>query len=217
MRRLLAVPPWGELRRRTPRLLAGLVLCGVAFSLPIRADLGVDPWDVLHLGIAHRTGIPVGTVSVLVGLVVLIGWIPLRERVGIGTILNTVIIGVVIDIVLPRLPAANDAGTRWVMLLSGLALAGPGIGLYIGARLGPGPRDGIMTGIARRGHSLRVVRTGIELTALLLGWLLGGSVGIGTVLFAVTIGPNVHFWLDRFDLGEHPETTGERPAIAVAD
>ncbi len=195
----------------------GLLLCGVAFALPIRAGLGVDPWDVLHLGISHRTGIPVGTVSVLVGLIVLIGWIPLRERVGIGTIANTIIIGSVIDIVLPRLPAADDATTRWTMLLGGLALAGPGIGLYIGARLGPGPRDGIMTGIARRGHSIRAVRTGIELSALLAGWLLGGSVGIGTLLFAMTIGPNAHFWLNRFDMGEHLAARDQRPAIAVVD
>lgn len=214
MRRLLALPPWAELQRRLPRLLVGLVLCGVAFSLPIRAGLGVDPWDVLHLGIAARTGIPVGTVSVLVGLVVLIGWIPLRERVGIGTIANTLIIGAVIDVVLPHLPAADDRITRWTMLLGGLALAGPGIGLYIGARLGPGPRDGIMTGIARRGHSIRVVRTGIELIALLFGWILGGTVGVGTVLFAVTIGPNAHYWLDRFDMGECRAGAG---AVALAD
>lgn len=217
MRRLLALPTAGELRRRVPRLLIGLVLCGVAFGLTIRADLGVDPWDVLHLGISHHTGIPVGTVSVLVGLIVLVGWIPLRERVGIGTIANTIIIGSVIDAVLPRLPDAHDGATRWAMLLGGLVLAGPGIGLYIGARLGPGPRDGIMTGIAKRGHSVRVVRTGIELAALVVGWLLGGSVGIGTVLFAVTVGPNVHFWLDRFDMGEGPAATDDRPAIAVAD
>jgi uncharacterized membrane protein YczE len=217
VRQLLALPTWDELRRRLPRLLTGLVLCGVAFALPIRARLGVDPWDVLHLGLTRHTGIPVGTVSVLVGLVVLLGWIPLRERVGIGTIANAIIIGVVIDLVLPRLPAANDAATRWTMLLCGLALAGPGVGLYIGARLGPGPRDGIMTGIAKRGHSIRVVRTGIELTALLIGWLLGGSVGIGTVLFAVTIGPNVHFWLDRFDMGEDPTASGDSPSIAVVD
>jgi uncharacterized membrane protein YczE len=214
MRRLLALPPRAELRRRLPRLLAGLVLCGVAFSLPIQAGLGVDPWDVLHLGIASRTGIPVGTVSVLVGLVVLIGWIPLRERVGIGTIANTLIIGAVIDVVLPHLPAADDRVTRWTMLLGGLALAGPGIGLYIGARLGPGPRDGIMTGIARWGHSIRVVRTGIELIALLFGWLLGGTVGVGTVLFAVTIGPNAHYWLDRFDMGECPVGA---EGVALAD
>ncbi len=217
MRRVLALPSWVELRQRSPRLLVGLVLCGVAFSLPIRAGLGVDPWDVLHLGIAHRTGIPVGTVSVLVGLVVLLGWIPLRERVGIGTIANTIIIGVVIDIVLPRLPTAHSPAARWAMLLSGVALAGPGIGLYIGARLGPGPRDGIMTGVAKRGHSIRTVRTAIELTALLAGWLLGGTVGVGTLVFAVTIGPNVHFWLERLDLGEHPAANDPTAALTAAD
>ena len=217
MRRLFALPTWAELRQRSPRLLVGLVLCGIAFSLPIRAGLGVDPWDVLHLGISERTGLPVGTVSVLVGIVVLIGWIPLRERLGIGTIANALIIGAVIDLVLPRLPEAHDPVTRWAMLLGGVALAGPGIGLYIGARLGPGPRDGIMTGVAKRGHSIRVVRTAIELTALLAGWLLGGKVGVGTLLFAITIGPNVHFWLERLDFGEHLAADDVSAAITAAD
>lgn len=217
MRRLVFLPPWEEVRRRLPRLLIGLVLCGVAFSLPIRAGLGVDPWNVLHLGVSRHTGIPVGTVSVLVGLVVLAGWIPLRERLGVGTIANTIIIGVVIDIVLPRLPHAHTMAGRWAMLLLGAALAGPGVGLYIGARLGPGPRDGIMTGFAKRGHSVRVVRTAIELSALLVGWLLGGTIGIGTVVFAVTIGPNVHFWLERLDMGEHPAATDPTAAITTAD
>lgn len=217
MRRFFALPSWGELRRRLPRLLIGLVLCGMAFSLPIRAGLGVDPWDVLHLGLSRHTGIPVGTITVLVGFVVLLGWIPLRERLGLGTVANAIIIGVVMDIVLPRLPTTDATAGRWAMLLLGVALAGPGVGLYIGARLGPGPRDGIMTGFAKRGHSVRVVRTVIELSALLVGWLLGGTIGIGTVVFAVTIGPNVHFWLERLDMGDHPAATDPTAAITAAD
>lgn len=210
--RIVAVPPGPEVRRRLPQLLAGLVLCGVAFGLIVQSDLGLDPWDVLHQGIADHTGISIGVVTVLVGLVVLLGWIPLRERIGIGTIANTLIIGTVMDVVIALLPDARTLGVRWLLLVAGLVVSGPGIGLYIGARLGPGPRDGIMTGLAQRGPSIRVVRTGIELAALAAGWALGGTVGIGTVLFAVTVGPNVQFWLERMDLGHPP---GFEPAIDV--
>ena len=183
------------------------MLCGVAFALIVqagRAGLGVDPWDVLHQGVSKHTGIGIGYVSVLVAFVVLLGWVPLGQRLGIGTILNAFIIGLTTQAVLPHLPAADTTGRRWAMLVLGLVLSGPGIGGYIGARLGPGPRDGIMTGLAERGPSIRLVRTGIELTALLGGWLLGGRIGIGTVLFAVTVGPNVQFWLGRLDLGHPP-------------
>lgn len=204
MRTLFAIPPAHEVRRRLPRLVVGLVLCGVAFSLVVQADLGLDPWNVLHQGVSDLTGVPIGMVSVLVGLVVVLGWIPLHQRLGIGTVANTILIGSTMDVVLPRLPDATTPAARWGYLVAGLALAGPGIGMYIGARLGPGPRDGIMTGIAERGPSIRLVRTGIELVALLVGWLLGGTVGIGTVLFAVTVGPNTQFWLERLDLGHPP-------------
>lgn len=210
MSRLFAIPPRPEVRRRLPRLLVGLVLCGIAFGLTVRADLGLDPWDVLHQGLSDLTGISIGVVSVLVGLVVLLGWIPLRERIGLGTILNTLIIGTTMDVVLGLLPDARTLPVRWAMLLAGLVIAGPGIGLYIGARLGPGPRDGIMTGVAQRGPSIRLVRTAIELAALAAGFVLGGTVGIGTVLFAVTVGPNVQFWLERYDLGHPP---GFEPAV----
>jgi uncharacterized membrane protein YczE len=210
MSRWFAVPPRAEVVRRLPQLVGGLVLCGVAFGLTVHAELGLDPWDELHEGIADHVGLSIGNVSVLVGAVVLLGWIPLRERIGIGTVLNTVIIGLTMDRTIALLPDADTPARQWAMLGAGLALAGPGVGLYIGARLGPGPRDGIMTGLAQRGPSIRLVRTGIELTALGLGWLLGGTVGIGTVLFAVTIGPNVQFWLERCDLG-HP--TGFEPAL----
>ena len=204
MSRLFAIPPWTEVRRRLLPLMAGLVLCGVAFACEVQADLGLDPWDVLHQGISDRTGISIGRVSVLVGLVVVVGWIPLRQRLGIGTIANAIVIGSTMDVVIPLLPEADDALTQWALLVTGLVLVGPGIGLYIGARLGPGPRDGIMTGLAERGPSIRLVRTGIELSALAAGWALGGTVGIGTVLFAITVGPNAQYWLERLDMGHPP-------------
>lgn len=213
MSRYFAVPPRAEIWRRLPRLLVGLVLCGIAFGCIVRADLGLDPWDVLHQGISEHTGISIGMVSVLVGVVVLLGWIPLRERPGIGTVANALIIGSVMDRVLAVLPDGGSSAERWVLLVIGLIVIGPGIGMYIGARLGPGPRDGIMTGVAQRGPSIRLVRTVIELTALACGWLLGGTVGIGTVLFAVTVGPNAQFWLERLDLGHPP---GFDPAVDPA-
>lgn len=203
MSRIFAAPPWTEVRRRFPRLIAGLVLCGIAFALIVEAGLGLDPWNVLHEGLADRTGVAIGLVTTLLGFVILLAWIPLRERIGIGTVANALVIGTVVDLALPLLPDSDQQPVRWAMLLAGLLLIGPGIGLYIGARLGPGPRDGIMTGLAERGPSIRVVRTGIELVALAAGWLLGGTIGIGTLLFAATVGPNAQYWLERLDLG-HP-------------
>lgn len=203
-RSIVAVPPWAEVRRRLLRLVAGLVLCGVAFACIVDARLGLDPWDVLHEGVAHHTGLGIGLISTLVGVLLLVAWIPLGERIGLGTALNAVLIGTVMDLVLPHLPHSDEAATRWALLVAGLVLIGPAVGLYLGARLGPGPRDGIMTGLARRGPSIRLARTAIELAALAVGWLLGGSVGIGTVLFAVTVGPNAQFWLERLDLGHPP-------------
>jgi uncharacterized membrane protein YczE len=184
--------------------MLGLVLCGVAFALIVDARLGLDPWNVLHEGIADRSGLDIGLVTTLLGFVILLAWIPLRERIGIGTVANVVTIGTVMDLVVPHLPHSDHLATRWALLALGLVLVGPGIGYYIGARLGPGPRDGIMTGIAQRGPSIRLVRTGIELVALAFGWALGGTVGVGTVLFALTVGPNAQFWLGRLDLGHPP-------------
>ena len=204
MSRLFAIPPWPEVRRRILPLVLGLVLCGIAFACIVQADLGLDPWDVLHQGISDHTGIPIGTVSVLVSFVVVLAWIPMRQRLGLGTVLNALLIGTTMDIVLPHLPDPTTTVEHWAFLVAGLVIAGPGIGMYIGARLGPGPRDGIMTGLAERGPSIRLVRTGIELTALFCGWLLGGTIGIGTLLFAVTVGPNVQFWLHKLDMGYPP-------------
>ncbi|MCB0964006.1 MAG: hypothetical protein KDA98_12015 [Acidimicrobiales bacterium] len=205
MSRIIATAPWSEVRRRAVPLLSGLVLCGLAFALIIGADLGLDPWNVLHEGIADHTNLPIGAVSLLVSLLVVVAWIPLRERLGIGTIANAIVIGVTIDAVLPLLPDAPGPTVGWLMLVAGLVLVGPGIGLYLGTRLGPGPRDGVMTGFASRGTSIRLVRTGIELGALSAGWLLGGTVGIGTVLFTLTVGPDAQFWLERLDMGHLPD------------
>ncbi|HEX7277842.1 MAG TPA: hypothetical protein VF244_10750, partial [Acidimicrobiales bacterium] len=176
------------------------MLFGVAIALMVQADLGLAPWDVLHQGVSERTGLPIGTAAILVGLVVLLLWIPLRERVGIGTLANAVVVGLVIDLALAVLPTPTSVAVQVAYLVLGVALFGPGSGLYIGAGLGPGPRDGLMTGLARRGHSVRVVRTVLELAVLAVGLALGGSVGIGTVVFAATVGPNVHLFLDRMAL-----------------
>jgi len=197
---MLPFPPADELRRRIPRLLGGLVLFGVGIALMVRADLGLAPWDVLHQGVAERTGIAIGNVTILTGVLVLLLWVPIRERWGLGTVLNVVVIGLVVDATLAVLAAPEAMWQRISFLAVGIFMFGPGSGLYIGAGLGPGPRDGLMTGLARRGRSVRIVRTGIELAALAVGAALGGSVGIGTVAFAVTVGPNVHWHLDKMTM-----------------
>lgn len=202
--------PRAELVLRVPRLLLGLVLCGVGLALMVNADLGLGPWDVLHQGISERSGLPIGTVTILVGALVLLAWVPIRERPGIGTVANVLIIGTTIDVVRIWLPEPDATPARWAFLLVGVFLFGPGSGWYIGAGLGPGPRDGLMTGIARRGPSVRLVRTGLELTALAAGLALGGTVGVGTVLFALTVGPNVQWFLERVAVDRHrgPPTDG---------
>lgn len=194
---MLIVPSRQELRRRLPRLLPGLVTCGVGLALMVLADLGLGPWEALHQGLSERTGIPIGTVGILVGFLVLLAWVPLRQRPGVGTVCNVVLIGLVIDAVLAVAPEPGSLPVRVACLAAGIVGMGVGSGLYIGAGLGPGPRDGLMTGIAARGHSLRVVRTLIELTALVAGWALGGTVGVGTIAFALGIGPLVQASLGR--------------------
>lgn len=204
---LVRTAPWIELRRRVPRLVLGLVICGTGIAFQVQGDLGLGPWDVLHQGVADLTGIPIGTVSILVGVVVLLGWLPLHEKPGIGTVLNVLLIGATIDVWLLFLPQPDPLWLRLAFMALGPIGFGIGSGFYIGAGLGPGPRDGLMTGIAARGHPVHVVRTGIELGALALGWLLGGTVGLGTVVFAVSIGPIVHHtlpWLGLPPLGDDP-------------
>jgi uncharacterized membrane protein YczE len=184
--------------RRLVQLYAGLVLYGATMALQIRAGLGLDPWDVFHQGVADRTGLSFGTVVVITGAVVLLGWIPLRQRPGFGTISNVFVIGIAVDAALAVLPHAGSAPVAVAMLLAGVGLNGLAGGAYIGAGLGPGPRDGLMTGLVRRtGGSIRVVRTTIEVTVLVVGAALGGTVGIGTVVYALSIGPLVHALLPR--------------------
>ena len=193
--------PVTEPRERVPRLVAGLLLCGLGIAFMVAADLGLAPWSVLDQGISEHTGIPIGTVSIIVGALVLAAWIPLRERPGLGTVLNVLLIGTTIDLALLVLDTPASLAGRLGYLAMGVFLWGPGTGLYIGAGLGPGPRDGLMTGLAARGvGSIRLVRTGIELTALAVGLALGGSVGLGTLAFAFTIGPNVQLFLPRLTL-----------------
>jgi uncharacterized membrane protein YczE len=197
------IVPRSELRRRLPQLMFGLVVVGLGFALMVEADLGLGPWEVLHQGISNRIGIPIGTVGIFVGLLVLAAWFPLRQRLGIGTVLNVITIGIVIDLTMLAIPNLHSLSLRWPVLLSGILLVGVGGGLYIGAGLGPGPRDGLMTGLAARGWmSIRVARTLLEVTALTAGWLLGGTVGIGTLLFALGIGPLVQIFLAKLTMGE---------------
>ncbi|MGH9136044.1 MAG: YczE/YyaS/YitT family protein [Acidimicrobiales bacterium] len=193
---LRGLPPT-EVRRRLPRLLGAFVLLGVGLALTVRADLGLSPWDVLHQGVSERIGLPIGTVGILVGLVVLLLWIPLGEQMGVGTVLNVITIGLVLDATLVLLPDELSDPGRWTALLGGTFLLGPGVALYLSCELGPGPRDGLMTALVDRGWSLRVVRTVMELSVLALGYLMGGTVGVGTVLIAFSLGPNIHFFLDR--------------------
>jgi uncharacterized membrane protein YczE len=156
------------------------------------AGLGVDPWDVFHQGLSRRLGLGVGTWAVIVGVLVLLMWIPLRQRPGFGTLSNVIVVGSVIDAMLAIVPPVHGLVLRLVVMCGGVVLNGFATGAYIGAGLGPGPRDGLMTGMAARGHSIRVVRTCIEVTVLITGWLLGGTVGLGTVVYALGIGPIAH-------------------------
>jgi len=194
--------PVDALRDRFPERLArcivGLAVFGVGISLVIEARLGAGPWDVLHQGISKRTGISLGSVLVIVGLLLLLLWIPLRQRPGIGTLLNAVEIGIVADIVIALVPAPDHLALRSLLLALGIVATAIGSGIYIGAGLGSGPRDGIMMGLTNHGLSVRVARTSIEVTVVALGFLLGGKVGLGTLAFALSIGPLVHVFLPRF-------------------
>jgi uncharacterized membrane protein YczE len=184
--------------RRLVQLHAGLVLYGVSVSLMVRARLGLDPWDVFHQGLSRRTGVRLGTVAIAVSLLVLLLWVPLRQRPGVGTLCNAVVIGLVVNAALALLPVPHPLAVRWLFTVTGVVANGVATGLYIGARLGPGPRDGLMTGYAARGHSIRVVRTAIEVTVLVAGFLLGGTVGWATLLYALGIGPLAHLFIPLF-------------------
>jgi len=176
--------------RRVAQLLIGLFLYGVAISMMLRAGIGVGPWDVLSQGVSLRTGLAFGLVTNLVGLVVLLLWIPIRQRPGIGTVLNVLLIGPSAQFGLWLIPQQTELWSQILIFAGGLALLAVATGLYIGAGYGPGPRDGLMTGVNRRwGTPIWLVRTIVELTVLAIGWALGGSVGVGTVAFALLIGP----------------------------
>ena len=200
--------------RRLSQLYAGLLLYGVSDSMMLLAGLGVDPWDVLHQGLSRRLGLGVGTWALIVGVLVLALWLPLRQRPGFGTLSNALVIGPVIDVALIVIPAPHTLLLRWIVMLGGVVLNGVATGAYIGAGLGPGPRDGLMVGIAARNHSVRVVRTTIEVTVLIAGWTLGGTVGIGTVVYALGIGPLVHVFMPRLHIAYR--TPADAPVRAPA-
>jgi len=197
--------------RRLVQLYLGLALYALSMGLFIRADLGVMPWDVLHQGLARWLPVSFGTVTIAVGAVVLLAWIPLRQRPGLGTVSNVIVIGVVVDAVLAVVPEQHALATRLGFLATGVVLNAVATAAYIGARFGPGPRDGLMTGIvARTGWPTRWVRTAIEVSVVAVGWLLGGTFGVGTLVYAAAVGPLVHPLLPLL-------RTPERPASRVAE
>ncbi|MGY0002749.1 membrane protein YczE [Micromonospora sp. I033] len=209
----------GNLRHRPTRrliqLYAGLALYGISMALMIRSGLGLDPWDVFHQGLARQTHLSFGTVTIAVGALVLLLWIPLRQRPGLGTISNVVVIGLVVDATLALLPPGDGLPVRATLLVVGIVANGAATGLYLGAGLGPGPRDGLMTGFTARHprFSLRLVRTVIEVTVLSLGWLLGGTVGLGTVAYALAIGPLAQMFIPVFAVPARP---ADEPVAAGA-
>lgn len=196
---------------RLPGLLAGLLTFGLGISLMVEAGLGLGPWEALHQGISVRTGIPIGTVSILLGIPILALWWPLGQRPGIGTLINVAIVGTATNLGNILIPAQRELPAQVAMMLAGVVVIGIGSGLYLSADLGPGPRDGLMIGLHRRfGWSIRRARTLLELSALALGFLLGGTIGVGTLAFAFGIGPVVQVMLGIFDRGG---LVGARPDI----
>lgn len=198
--------------RRLFQLYAGLVLYGTSMALQIRAGLGLDPWDVFHQGVTNHTSLSFGTVTMITGGAVLLGWIPLRQLPGLGTVSNVFVIGLSVDAALGLIPSAGPLPVQLLMLASGVFLNAVAGASYIGAGFGPGPRDGLMTGLVRRtGRSVRLIRTSIEVTVLVTGWLLGGTVGLGTVVYAVSIGPLLHKLLPLLTAPRSPRS---RPSPA---
>ena len=197
--------------RRLVQLYAGLVLYGLSMALLVRSGLGVMPWDVLHQGLARQLGWSLGTVTIVVGALVLLAWVPLRERPGLGTVSNVVVIGFALDAALAVLPEPSSLPIRVALVPLAIGLNAVATAAYIGVHLGPGPRDGLMTGLVRRsGRSVRLVRTSIEVAVVALGWLLGGTLGVATVLYALAIGPLVHALLPRLSV-EVPSTRAVQP------
>jgi uncharacterized membrane protein YczE len=185
---------------RLARCAFGLFLFGLGITFFIRAQLGLAPWDVFHTGVSDRVDVAVGTVIIVVGVVLLLLWIPLRQRPGIGTIMNAVEIGLVVNLTKPLVGEPDHIVGRLALMLAGLVIVGFGSAIYIGSGLGAGPRDGLMLGLSERGISIRLARTVIEITVLVTGIVLGGPIGLGTVAFALGIGPIVQLLLPRFDM-----------------
>lgn len=213
--------PEGSIRRcmirRLIQLYLGLIAYGLSLALMVRADLGLDPWDVFHQGLAQHSALSFGMIVNAVGVLVLLLWIPLREKPGIGTISNVIVIGTVADICLALLPPMSSLPLRLSMLVFAIILNGAASGAYIGAGLGPGPRDGLMTGLVKRtGWAVRWVRGGIEAIVLAGGWLLGGTVGLGTVVYALAIGPLIQFFLPILTVGKGASSSSRNAADQAA-
>jgi uncharacterized membrane protein YczE len=211
MRRLLntifEVPRTGApLWQRIILVEIGLIVCGLAFAIMLRAAIGLDPWDAFHQGISFLTGVSIGTVVVIVGFAVMFLWIFLKQKLGLGTIMNAITIGIAINVFYAWIPTASTYLIGVVYFVVGILINGVGISMYVGGGLGPGPRDGLMTGLVRRtGKPLWLIRTAIEVVVLGLGWAFGGTIGLGTVLYAFTIGPVVHVMLPWFNLDKVTE------------
>jgi uncharacterized membrane protein YczE len=206
----------GRLTRRLVQLYAGLVLYGFSIALMVRSDLGLAPWDVLHSGLTKHFPIDIGQALVIVSFVVMLAWIPLREMPGLGTISNALVIGLSTDLFLAFLPRPDAMGVRISWLVAGIVLQGVATAAYIGAQFGRGPRDGLMTGLARRtGRSLRLVRTLMELTVFAIGLLLGGVAGLGTILYAVSIGPLSQALLPAFLVAPTRSDVSDRPEMGT--
>ncbi|MFF3734458.1 YitT family protein [Streptomyces sp. NPDC002476] len=214
-----SVPRGAHLARRLVQLYVGLALYGASSALLVRAGLGLEPWGVLHQGLSERSGLSIGVVSIVVGAVVLLLWIPIRQRPGLGTVSNVFVIGIAMDGTLALVPSVHGVAARIALMAAGVVLNGVATGLYIAARFGPGPRDGLMTGLHRRtGRSIRLVRTLIEVAVVVTGFVLGGSLGVGTVVYALAIGPLAQFFLRLFAVGGEPAdggTPGSGPAAGA--
>ncbi len=207
----------GRLTRRLSQLLLGLALYGLTLGMMIRATLGNAPWDVLHQGLAIHLPISIGTAVIAMSVVVLLFWIPLRELPGLGTVLNSVLVGLTADLTLAFLDAPEAIWQRGLLMAGGVVLNALATALYIGSQFGPGPRDGLMTGLHRRtGVSIRLVRTGLEVVVVAIGWVLGGVVGLGTVLYAVAIGPLVQLMLPLFIVELEPSSATAEESVSAS-
>jgi uncharacterized membrane protein YczE len=212
----LALLPRDRRAHRLAQLELGLILFGFSDGLMLMSGLGATPWDVFHQGLSKHLGLAVGTMVILVGAAVMLLWIPLRQKPGFGTLSNVVLIGVAMNATMSWAPTPHALWLRSTVLLTAIGLNGVATGAYIGAGMGPGPRDGLMTGYAARGHSVRVVRTSIEVVVVISGWLLGGTVGVGTVLFAVGIGPLAHVFIPMLALKPRTAATAAKRSRSLA-